>query len=330
MTIEAAFNARNIDLAFTTANYAAARGLDIAKGSSIASPAGLRTRCVDEDGQESLIKVIAAGRPEQNYPQLEHHFVQAGILVPVLDQEQMQDGTQVQLLPWIASDNMSLRDMAIQSPEGDEKATRIICDLAKKIFDVPWGSIDLSVYPTFDYRLVPIVKHLADKNLPLLLREVFEKAGTVQSELTHQFAHDFVLGHGHNHHFHVLENGESGQYLMVDATGYWAPKIAQMSTLGFNPYNPLDANDPKLALDEDRMVRQCNILSDEFGWEVEDVAKAVWLNCIHVAARRYGGQTVANQAGDEYFRQVAKIADGLAGINCPDEYYNLPNFVAPK
>lgn len=329
MPINAVFEQQNKYLGQIADQYVDQHNLQVVSTADIISAASL-VRFVDNRvGESFALKIVRPLRAEQKYPSLYHHFG-SDKFVKLIDVEQRDDGVQIQFMERAVSNSATLADVAKESAYNDIEASRIICKAVKKIHSVSLGDFDISTISSFDDRLFSVLKHLKNPNLPKGIKTIFEKAVAVHQKMAHDYAGRFVLGHGDNHHYNILHDNQRQDWLLIDAIGLYAPEPYHVATLGFNPFDSKDDCHSHLPLKADRMIRQCETIAAEFGCAVESAAEAIWLNCLHVAALRCGVETVANQAGYEYFMKVAKNAEVIADINLPNELYDLPNFVAPQ
>ncbi len=222
----------------------------------------------------------------------------------------------------------TLYGMAMSSPQGDAKATRI---LARQIVEQQGNqsrtrtSNSIPVRSLHD-RAKLAARYATDSKVAKPLRELFGVAIELTVELASSYANDFRLASPDTHHFSAKFNGAS--YDFETKTLAILPRPLHFATLLMNPFNPVQpAVNPmsnrtvELPLEAGRYECIAQIIAEETRLPLASIAKAGLANALHIAAWRYGQQPTADQAPIDYFLKVAEVANKAMGSPCNDSLF---------
>lgn len=222
----------------------------------------------------------------------------------------------------------TLYGMALSSPHGDAKATRILAQhiVGQQEVHSRARSGRTTQVKSLNDRARLAAHYATDSKIPKPLRELFGLATELTLELASTYANDFRVASPDTHHFSATFNGASWDIQPKNLA--LLPRPLHFATLLMNPFNPaqpavnpMSNRTEELPLEEGRYDCIVRIIADETRLPYESVAKAGLANALHIAAWRLGKEPTIDQAGADYYLKVARVANSAMGMPCNDSLF---------
>lgn len=184
----------------------------------------------------------------------------------------------------------------------DDEATRIICEVVKKLHSSSQARAAPPSAIPFQQRSLSLRSVLEKGQVRPNDRAIFQFADKIFEDLVRHAAGSEIYLHGDIHHFNILHSPDR-DWLAIDPKGIYGPRTYDYANTLCNPYmhESLVANEP-------RMDRQASIISELANLDKDLLIQLTFLHAMMAAAWNIGEPDLP------YWLACAKTAANLVGF----------------